>query len=144
MRSLFDASFLIALIDQDHNYYDEAIAWFVEHSGDGWASCCLTENAAVRILSNPNYSKVKRFTPLQISDTINRFIKATDHEFWPSDISITDTSIFSHDRILGPKQVTDIYLLAMAAERIGCLVSYDQRISLDAVRNARPEHLVVI
>jgi predicted nucleic acid-binding protein len=46
--------------------------------------------------------------------------------------------------LLGPRQLTDIYLLALAVHRGGRLVTMDARISRVAVVGARPEHLVVL
>jgi hypothetical protein len=48
------------------------------------------------------------------------------------------------DRIHGPRQVTDLYLLALAVHRSGCFVSFDASIPRPAVRGARKEHLVAL
>jgi hypothetical protein len=45
---------------------------------------------------------------------------------------------------LGPKQLTDIYLLALAVKNSGRLVTFDRAIPVAAVRSAEPQHLVVI
>ena len=47
-------------------------------------------------------------------------------------------------QLLGHRQVTDAYLLAVAVAEGGRFVSFDQRISVDLVPQARPEQLVVI
>ena len=52
--------------------------------------------------------------------------KQTDHEFWPDDISITDEAIFDHGYILGPNQITDVYLLGLAVKNGGRLVTFDR------------------
>jgi predicted nucleic acid-binding protein len=46
--------------------------------------------------------------------------------------------------LLGPRQVTDAYLLALAVERNGRFVTFDQRISLDAATGAKRRHCVVL
>lgn len=46
--------------------------------------------------------------------------------------------------VLGSRQVTDIYLLALAVNRGGRLVTFDRAIPLQAVPGAQPRHLVVI
>jgi hypothetical protein len=70
--------------------------------------------------------------------------RESDHEFWPDDVSITDADVFDHSRILGPNQITDLYLLALAVKRDGRLVTFDRGIPLSAVRGAEARHLVVI
>ena len=67
-----------------------------------------------------------------------------DHEFWPDDISITDESDFRHGHILGPKQITDVYLLGLAVKNGGRLVTFDRGLPLKAVRGAEARHLVVL
>jgi uncharacterized protein len=71
-------------------------------------------------------------------------VAATNHVFWPDDISLLDSQLIDHSRILGPKQLTDIYLLALAVKHGGRLVTCDRAIQIAAIRGARPEHLVVI
>ena len=63
-------------------------------------------------------------------------LKQTDHEFWPDDISITDETVFDHAFILGPNQITDVYLLGLAVKNGGRLVTFDRGLPLKAVRGA--------
>ena len=48
------------------------------------------------------------------------------------------------DRLLGPRQITDAYLLALAASQGGCFASFDQRITLEVVPSAEAHHLCLI
>ena len=43
-----------------------------------------------------------------------------------------------------PRQLTDLYLLALAVHRGGRLVTFDQRIAISAVPMAGAQHLVVL
>lgn len=144
MRSLFDSTFLIALLDDDHNFHDRAIDWFHDNKSSGWASCPLTQNAFLRILSQPGYSSSQTYALIELRDLLRRNIRDTDHEFWPDDISLLDSSRIDFDRIFGPNQLTDIYLLAIANHRDGRLVTFDERIPLSAVRNATPANLCIV
>src|SRR5436309_764924 len=65
-------------------------------------------------------------------------------EFWPADISLLDSGRIDPARVLGPKQVTDLYLLALAVRRDGCFATFDASVPLSAVPGAEPEHLAVI
>lgn len=142
MRALLDISVLLALFDIDNDGNETAHGWRVRHEEFGWATCPLTENGFVRIVSQASYSN-----PISAARAllVLRGQKRTPgYEFWPDDISIADREIFDHGRILGPKQITDIYLLALAVKNGGRLVTFDRGIPLAAVRGAEPRHLVVI
>ena len=52
MRALLDVNVLIALLDQDHSMHAQALRWFAARAGDGWASCPITQNGCVRIMSH--------------------------------------------------------------------------------------------
>ena len=82
-----------------------------------------------------------------IDDVIRAFrtlVEKTDHEFWSDSISLTDNSKFDSDRLHGPGQLTDVYLLGLAVENRGRFVTYDRRIPISTVRSARHENLVVL
>jgi predicted nucleic acid-binding protein len=68
---------------------------------------------------------------------------ATDlHEFWADDVSLLDDRLLDPARILGPRQITDLYLLALAVRHGGRLVTFDAAIPLQAVRGATARHLL--
>jgi hypothetical protein len=71
-------------------------------------------------------------------------IAKDDHKFWPDDISITDGRWFDHAYVLGPNQITDVYLLALAVKNGGRLVTFDRGLPLRAVHGAQAQHLVVL
>jgi uncharacterized protein len=144
MIALLDANVLIALIDGDHTHHESAHKWWAKNIRHGWASCPLTENAVIRVMSGPNYPSVLRHTPYEILGRLNTFIEEAEHQFWPDDISLRDTDVFVTDRIHGPRQLTDVYLLGLATRNNGRLVTFDQRISLLAVREATPENLCML
>ncbi|MGI9303032.1 MAG: VapC toxin family PIN domain ribonuclease, partial [Gammaproteobacteria bacterium] len=66
------------------------------------------------------------------------------HEFWHDDVSIVDAGLFSADRILRARQLTDLYLLALAIVHQGRRITFDKGISLIAVTDARTAHLVIL
>lgn len=68
----------------------------------------------------------------------------SDHEFWPDDVNLLKEGCLDWSRVLGHRQVTDAYLVALAVRHQGRLVTMDRRISLGAVTNAKPESLVII
>ena len=140
MRSLLDVNVLIAMLDSDHASHREAMAWFSEHAGVGWASCPITQNGCVRIMSHPGYPNAR-----SVVEIVERLREATEdrtHQFWPDDQSILNEQLFDATRVHGPRQLTDVYLLAMAVANRGRLVTFNQSIPLVAVKGATPKHLL--
>ena len=66
------------------------------------------------------------------------------HVFWPEPISLLQQGLIRWERLLGPRQITDTYLLALASSQGGCFASFDQRISLDLVPGAEAHQLRLI
>lgn len=142
MRALLDVNVLIALLDSEHGFHGRATRWFFDHAEHGWASCPLTQNGCLRVMTQPGYPKA---SPLSVMENLlGEFTRHPSHEFWPDDISLLDATRvdlgFSH----GPSQLTDLYLLALAVHRGGRLVTFDRRIPLRAAVGAEAKHLLVI
>jgi uncharacterized protein len=142
VRSLFDVSVLIALLDPDHIHHGFVQSWWGENSTSGWASCPITQNGFVRIVSQPSYGS--GFTAAEAVERLAHETSRANHLFWPDDTEIVDPSRFDHRAILGPNQITDIYLLGLAAKRSGRFVTLDRGASIAAVKMATPEHLVIL
>jgi toxin-antitoxin system PIN domain toxin len=142
MRSLLDVNVLVALFDGNHSLHASAMRWFDDHGDAGWASCPITQNGCIRVMSQPAYPE-----RVPVATVVERLRQATAHrahEFWADDASILDDATVDPTRIHGPAQVTDVYLLALAVARGGRLVTLDQAIPLAAVKGAQKKHLVVI
>jgi uncharacterized protein len=96
----------------------------------------------VRIVSQPKYPR--RAPLVDAAITLRAQLAQPDHEFWPDDISITDDRHFDVTRILGPNQITDVYLLGLAVKNGGRLVTFDRGLPIKAVRGAEARHLVAL
>jgi uncharacterized protein len=143
MRALLDVNVIIALLDPDHAFHERAHDWWATNARRGWASCPLTENGVVRIMSNPGYSQKARFTPGDLIGRLRQFAQQSNHEFWPDEISLRDKKIFITERIHSSRQITDLYLLALATKHRGRLVTFDQGILVSAVCDAKPANLCI-
>lgn len=142
MRALLDVNVLIALLDADHSLHERACEWFGGHAQNGWASCPITQNGCVRIMSHPGYPNA-----LPVGAVMDRLGAATagaHHEFWPDDISLLDARIADSRRIHGPRQLTDLFLLALAVHHGGRFVTFDSAVPLAAIRGAEKKHLVTL
>lgn len=142
MIALFDVNFLIALFDAAHVHHDAAQAWLAKSRSAGWATCPITQNGCVRVLSQPRYPG---FLPVaEIARRLSVATSAPDHNFWPDSISVCESRLFAHENVLSPKPLTDVYLLALALARGGRLVTFDRAIPLSAVRGAGAKDLVIL
>ncbi|MEX0659338.1 MAG: TA system VapC family ribonuclease toxin [Egibacteraceae bacterium] len=141
-RALLDINVLLALLDSDHVDHDRARSWLESEIESGWASCAITENGFVRVISQPRYPSP--VTPAEAADLLAGATQTAHHEYWPCTVSILDDDIIDRTRVHGPRQVTDAYLLALAVANNGRFVTFDQSISLDAVYGATQSSLVTV
>lgn len=142
MRALLDVNVLIALLDADHLHHRAAIGWLERNVSAGWASCPITQTGCIRIMSQPRYPN-----PLPAGLVAERLAEAAArpfHAFWPDDLSLVAPGHFDWNRVLGSRQVTDVYLLALAVSKGGRFVTFDRAVPVGAVASARDRHLEVI
>jgi uncharacterized protein len=142
MRALLDVNVLIALLDSAHIGHAKATRWLAGQLAHGWASCPLTQNGTIRVMSQPAYPGA-----LPAAEVAARLAEAAQdaaHAFWPDDMSLLDDQVLNWSRVLGHRQVTDNYLLALAVRHRGRFVTFDSRVDGKAVRDANANHLVVI
>ncbi len=141
MRALLDVNVLIALVDSNHEHHEIASRWLEDHIQEGWASCAITQNGCLRIMCDPKYR-----APLPVAVVADALQEATDtthHEFWP-DASLLMPGVIDWQQVGGPKQITDLYLLALAAKNEGRLVTFDKKIVRRAALTASAETYFVI
>jgi hypothetical protein len=140
---LLDVNVLVALFDPDHIHHELAHDWFADNRSRGWATCPLTENGFVRVLANPAYgSPVNRVS--ELIERLRTFCESGGHHFWPDSMSLTDETVFRPGLIGGHRQLTDVYLLALARKHKGRLATFDRTIPFTAVTGGTRELLEVI
>lgn len=142
MRALLDINILLALFDADHVDHTRTREWLETEIGQGWASCAITQNGFIRVISQPRYP-----SPIPIAQAVARLSRATrseHHQFWSCDLSLLDGRLVDPTRLHGHRQVTDTYLLALAVAHGGRFVTFDHAIPSGAVAGSGPENLVVL
>ena len=142
MRALLDVNVLVALLDGGHLHHRAATAWLAQHERAGSASCPLTQNGCLRVLSLPSYRNPQ--PPAAVAERLAKALAGPRHEFWPDTLSLLEPGRLVWPRILGSRQVTDAYLLAMAVEHGGRLVTFGRGISVAAVPGATKRHLTLL
>jgi toxin-antitoxin system PIN domain toxin len=141
--ALLDVNVLVALFDPDHVHHEVAHDWFADRGRAGWATCPMTEAGFLRVLSNPAY----RGTVPSVADLaarLRRFCRSGRHVFWGDELSLIDEAVVDLPRAGGHRQLTDLYLLALAHAKGGCLATFDRTIPLRAVKGATADSLEVI
>ncbi|PZS17632.1 MAG: VapC toxin family PIN domain ribonuclease [Acidimicrobiales bacterium] len=141
-RTLLDINVLLALLDSDHVDHARAHDWLEGGIEGGWASCAITENGFVRVISQPRYPSP--VSPSVAIDLLSRACLTGPHQFWTCDVSLLDARIVDRSRLHGPRQVMDAYLLALATVHDGRLATFDRSLVLAAVKGASQEHLTIL
>jgi hypothetical protein len=141
--ALLDVNVLVALFDPDHVHHETAHDWFAEHRAAGWATCPLTENGFIRVVTNVRF-RADAPRPATVIARLRQFCASGHHRFWTEAVSFRDERRFNLSFARGHAQLTDVYLLGLAAEAGGCLATFDRTIPLGAVVGATRETLSVI
>lgn len=142
MTFLLDVNVLVALIEPRHASHERAHAWFAREGFASWATCPITENGVIRIVGNRNYPNSPG-SPAAAASVVAKLCELSGHIFWPEDISLLDEGHFARDALLTPTQVTDTYLLGLAARHGGKLATLDRRMTTNsALAGKRAFHLI--
>ena len=142
MRALLDVNVLIALLDASHIHHRQVTDWLEKNLNSGWASCPITQNGCIRILSQPSYPN--SIPAAQVAERLAEATQHSSHEFWPDAISILQPGKLDWGKVLSSRQVTDVYLLALVIQQSGCFVTLDRGVPFEAVNGSLLDHLVVI
>jgi toxin-antitoxin system PIN domain toxin len=133
---LLDVNVLIALIDPAHVGHDIAHTWFAQKGAKSWATCPITENGVLRIAGHPKYPNSPG-SPALVAPIIRQLCSLSGHVFWHDSMSLLASDLANIDQVRTPGQLTDTYLLALAAANEGQLATLDRRLSPKAVRHGR-------
>jgi toxin-antitoxin system PIN domain toxin len=130
---LLDVNILIALIDRKHVHHHIAASWFRREGQQGWASCPITENGVLRIVGHPRYQNTPG-SPVVVSEVLRELRQVGNHQFWADDISLLVCPAIEPAALTSHRNLTDSYLLALAATKGGLLATLDARLSTEGVR----------
>ena len=141
MRALLDVNVLIALLDASHLHHHPATHWLAAHLDRGWASCPLTQNGCIRILSNPAYPNA--IPAAQVAERLAEAAQHPAHAFGRMPSACCNRIAWRGPAAERPP--SDGCLPAGAGGRPGRAVGYlDRGVPWAAVRGARFQHLVVL
>jgi len=142
MIALLDINILIARADPAHSFHQRTVAWMATLHHAAIATCPLTENGFLRIYGNPAYPHGPG-TPAAASQLLKAIRRLPAHVFLADDISLDDTSLIPSLTGTSHQQLTDLYLLALAARHAAFFVTFDRRIDPAMVIGGRDALLVI-
>ncbi len=124
--ALLDLNVLVALFWPDHEHHSSALRWLKQRGSGRWATCPLTQLGFIRIVSNPAFSR-EALSPQNAAALLVRNLEENRrHEFWPDSLNVPSAIGSFEARVQGYRQVTDAYLIALAAKRKGIFATFDR------------------
>lgn len=139
--SLLDINVLVSLLDANHMHHAASMGWFSKNE-DRWASCPITQNGYLRIVTQEKYPNT--ISIKEAIRTLSQAVAEPAHEFLPDDISLLDQQLIAHQHVQGPKQLNDIYLLALSVYHGAQFVTLDEGVSRVTVPQATNASVHVI
>ncbi len=147
-RYLLDANALIAMAWPAHQHHQRFQMWFKNHARQGWATTPLTQAAFVRIVSQPAFSggtAANAIGPREAAALLTLNLAHQHHTFFPLDMQIGEVAALCTGGLIGHRQVTDAYLLALAVKRKCKLVTFDSGLKqLLATERERDAHIELL
>jgi toxin-antitoxin system PIN domain toxin len=130
---LLDVNVLLALAWKGHQHHDEAHEWFEANCTHGFCTCPLTQVAFVRMSCNPVFTK-RAVAPVEAARLLSLITDMPEHQFWADDLPFSEV-VTRCGLLVGHRQVTDAYLVSLAAARKGVLATFDQGVAAMRVRD---------
>jgi predicted nucleic acid-binding protein len=113
---LLDSNTLTALLIGDHIHHEIVAEWYAT-SGRKYATCPFTENSLVRTLIRSRHSAS------EVGWLLVRLTADTRHEFWGDQLPYSAVPLTA---VVGHRQVTDAYLVALARHRGSQVLTLDR------------------
>ncbi|MEZ5400925.1 MAG: TA system VapC family ribonuclease toxin [Bryobacteraceae bacterium] len=118
---LLDTNVLVALAWPNHPFHSCAIEFMRERRT--WATCAITQLGFVRISMNPALAKTQIHCR-QALDLLTEMVKDRGHRYLDGGPQpATDAVGFEH--VTGHRQITDAYLVRLAASHGAMLATFD-------------------
>ena len=122
--ALLDDNVLLALAWPNHQHHTDAHAWFAREAKHEWATIGFTQLAFIRLSSNSAYT-ANAVTPREAAALLRDLLSHKHHRFWPSPPG-AGSEIYA--QAIGHQQVNDAYLVQVARQQKGRLITFDQRL----------------
>jgi hypothetical protein len=124
-KYLLDVNVLVALTEPEHVHHRTVTQWF-DTPGLAWGLCAFTEAGFLRVATNP---KVGAHSVEESTLVLATLARHPGYRFWSISASWETLVHPFQERIFGHQQITDAYLLGLAVNEDGILVTLDKAIS---------------
>ncbi len=142
--NLLDVNVLLALLWPSSPDFDVADAWFRANSRQHWATCALTQSGFIRISSQSSFKHSGRSLD-EIAIGLEMATTNPRHRFLSVDVSFKTVREICTGGLVGHRQITDAYLLAVAIKNQARFVTFDSGVrQLLATEKERRDHLVIL
>jgi toxin-antitoxin system PIN domain toxin len=123
---LLDVNVLLALSWPNHQFHAPAVRWFLGRGDAVWATCTVTQLGFIRISSHRKFTPDAR-SPAEAAELLRLLTERSGHEFLGEE---TPPALLDEEwaHAIGPKQVTDVYLVCLATRHKMELASFDARL----------------
>ncbi len=113
--TLLDANVLIALVNESHIHHERSRSWF-GRANPSFATCPITEGALIRHYFRETVSPF----PQEAVEIIRKIHNLPGHQFWNANLNYGE---IDYRGVIGHRQVTDAYLVALAKSHKGKLAT---------------------
>ena len=140
---LLDANLLIALTHAAHVHHAEAHTWFAAHPKRRWATCTLTQLAFLRLTCNPKVVG-GAVTPPEALQALATMTAQAQHTYWADSPEPLHLATLQSPALVGHRQVTDAYLLGLAAHKAQRLATLDRGLATYAQATGLAAHIELV
>jgi toxin-antitoxin system PIN domain toxin len=123
---LLDVNVLLALLWRDHDEHVKAVGWL--SAIERFATCPLVQLGFARISSHSQLGYCA--TPESAFSLLRRFVASPRHIFI-ADTLDCQARVLHTERMRGPQNVTDFYLVALARQHGFSLATFDHGLSAE-------------
>ncbi len=143
MAFLLDVNVLIARTDARHEHHRRMLRWEQEHQGALIVTCPITANGFLRIYGHPRYPHGPG-SPAEALVELRRLRSLSNHVFIPDSCSVGDPALLLRLDGITPRQLTDVYLLALAVRHNLEFATFDRRVAATHVAGGESALHVVV
>lgn len=140
---LLDANLLIAMTHATHVHHREAHAWFGAVPQRRFATCALTQLAFIRLSCNPKVVG-SLIAPPQAMSMLAELGAHPGHVYWADAPEPLGVPTLTSPALVGHRQVTDAYLLALAIQRDQVLATLDRGMVSYAIALGLDRHVELV
>jgi len=136
---LLDVNVLVALVEPEHVHHQIATDWFGAPDLD-WGLCAFTEAGFLRVATNP---KAGGHSVAESTQVLSSLTHHSGYRFWSISAGWEIIAAPLEERVFGHQQITDAWLLGLAIQENGVLVTFDKAIKFLAGKKYASNVLVL-